>query len=96
MQVGSLGGEDPLEEGMCSCLENPMDRGAWGATVYRVSKSWMWLSTHTCCKNFIQNSLLSEKNHFELGNFCMSVQHLYYIKEISFKCSCLYLSSLDS
>ena len=47
MQVGSLGGEDPLEEGMCSCLENPMDRGAWGATVYRVSKSWMWLSTHT-------------------------------------------------
>ena len=22
-----------------SCLENPMDRGAWQATVYRVSKS---------------------------------------------------------
>ena len=22
-----------------SCLENPMDRGAWGATVHRVSKS---------------------------------------------------------
>ena len=21
------------------CLENPMDRGAWGATVHRVSKS---------------------------------------------------------
>ena len=33
----SLGGEDPLEEGMASplqdsCLE-PMDRGAWRATV---------------------------------------------------------------
>ena len=23
-----------------SCLENPMDRGAWWATVYRVTKSW--------------------------------------------------------
>ena len=22
-----------------SCLENPMDRGAWGATVHRVTKS---------------------------------------------------------
>ena len=24
----------------CSCLENPMDRGAWQATVHRVAKSW--------------------------------------------------------
>ena len=23
----------------CSCLENPMDRGAWWATVYRVTRS---------------------------------------------------------
>ena len=32
-----------------SCLENPMDRGAWRATVYRVPKSWTqlkWLSMH--------------------------------------------------
>ena len=25
------------------CLENPMDRGAWWATVHRVAKSWTWL-----------------------------------------------------
>ena len=34
----------------CSCLENPMDRGAWWATVHRVTKSWTRLkqfSTHT-------------------------------------------------
>ena len=35
--VQSLGWEDPLEEGMAtlqySCLENPMDRGAWRARV---------------------------------------------------------------
>ena len=23
-----------------SCLENPMDRGVWQATVYRVAKTW--------------------------------------------------------
>ena len=26
-----------------SCLENPMDRGAWRATVHRVTKSWTQL-----------------------------------------------------
>ena len=30
----------------CSCLENPMDRGAWRATVYGVTKSRTQLSTH--------------------------------------------------
>ena len=37
--VKSLGWEEPLEEGMAthsSYLENPMDRGAWQATVYRI------------------------------------------------------------
>ena len=29
-----------------SCLENPMDRGAWRATVYRVAKSWTRVSMH--------------------------------------------------
>ena len=34
-----------------SCLENPMDRGVWRASVNRVTKSWTqlkWLNTHTC------------------------------------------------
>ena len=30
-----------------SRLENPMDRGAWWATVCGVAKSWTWLSTHS-------------------------------------------------
>ena len=25
------------------CLENPMDRGAWWATLHEVTKSWTWL-----------------------------------------------------
>ena len=28
-----------------SCLENPMDRGAWRATVHRVAESWTRLAT---------------------------------------------------
>ena len=42
MRVQSLGQEDPLEDGnplQCSCLENPMGKGAWKATVHRVAKS---------------------------------------------------------
>ena len=41
--VQFLGQEDPLENGnplQYSCLENPMDRGAWWATVHGVAKSW--------------------------------------------------------
>ena len=44
IKVGSLDQEDPLEEGMgnllqCSCLENPMDRGAWQVKVQEVTQS---------------------------------------------------------
>ena len=42
MWAQSLGGEDPLEEGMAthssSYLENSMDRGAWWATVQGVAE----------------------------------------------------------
>ena len=38
-----------------SCLENPMDRGAWGATVQRVSKSWTTEATSTL--NRMRNTL---------------------------------------
>ena len=35
------GNGNPLQ---CSCLENPMDRGARQATVHGVAKSWRQLS----------------------------------------------------
>ena len=52
-QVQSLSQEDPLEKEMVnplqhSCLENPMDRGVWQATVLRVAKSHM---TESCLEN---------------------------------------------
>ena len=41
MRVQLLGREDPLEAWpfQYSCLQNPMDREAWQATVHRVIKS---------------------------------------------------------
>ena len=36
------GNGNPLQY---SCLENPMDRGAWWATIHGVSKSWTQLSS---------------------------------------------------
>ena len=47
------GNGNPLQ---CSCLENPMDGGAWWATVHRVSKSWTRLSNFT-------HSLTQSKQH---------------------------------
>ena len=41
-----------------SCLENPMERGAWWATVHRVVKSWIRLkrmSTHTGIYTYTYN-----------------------------------------
>ena len=42
------GNGNPLQY---SCLENPMDGGAWRATVHGVAQSWTGLSdrTHTLC-----------------------------------------------
>ena len=44
------GNDNPLQY---SCLENPMDRGAWWATVHGAAKSWTQLkqpSTHACTR----------------------------------------------
>ena len=48
-RIQFLGWEDALEEAtplQYSCLRNPMERGAWWATVPGVTKSQTWLSTH--------------------------------------------------
>ena len=48
--VLSLGWEDPLKKGLATHssilagLENPMDRGAWRASVHGITKTWTQLS----------------------------------------------------
>ena len=50
--IRDLGQENLLEDGMAthssfSCLENPMGRRSWWATVHRVTKSWTGLGNYT-------------------------------------------------
>ena len=46
-----------------SCLENPMDRRVWEATVHRVPKSWTWL------KRLSMHTGMSIPHFFDYCNF---------------------------
>ena len=48
MLVGE-GNGTPLQY---SCLENPMDKGAWKAAVHGVAEGWTWLSDFTFTIHF--------------------------------------------
>ena len=47
---------NPLQH---SCLENPMDRGAWWATVHGVTQSWTQLKQLSSSSNSILEAWLS-------------------------------------
>ena len=59
------GGDDRSPQ--YSCLENPMDRGAWQATVHRVTKSQAGLSdcahTHTHTHKHAQSCTKKPPRH---------------------------------
>ena len=60
------GNENPLQY---SCLENSMDRGAWWATVYRVTNNWKQLSnthTHTHTHTHIHACTLVSYHRYEM------------------------------
>ena len=51
-----------------SCLENPMDRGAWRATVQEITKRWTQLRTNTFTSFLIlQNSAPPHPKFFSLA-----------------------------
>ena len=63
---------NPLQ---CSCLQNPMDRGAWWTTVHGVSESWTRLSTrahtHTHTHTIENNQIsLVQETKFPGKNNC--------------------------
>ena len=49
---GRSPGEGNGNQLQCSCLENPMDRGAWPATVHGIAKSQTRLSDFTFTFHF--------------------------------------------
>ena len=59
--VGKIAGERNCNPLQYSCLENPMGRGAWQATVHGVEKSWTWLSNWawawTCIRQLVWGTM---------------------------------------
>ena len=67
LRRSSRGG--PCNPLLYSCLEDPMDRGAWHATVYRVAKSrtcLKQLNTHTHTHTHTSTELVMPSNHLIL------------------------------
>ena len=65
------GHNNPLQY---SCLENPMDRGAWRATVHKVTKSWTQLKQLSTARHkfidsrsLVNQSSLSIKIHIDVS-----------------------------
>ena len=59
--LGRSSGETKGNPLQYSFLENPMDGGAWWATVHRVTKSWKRLSNFTVGGGDVSDCLLSTK-----------------------------------
>ena len=55
-----------------SCLGNPMDRGAWRATVHRVAKSWTRLNVYTCMQGQCKTGPAEETWPPQGRNLCKS------------------------
>ena len=74
-----------------SCLENPMDRGAWRAAVHGVTQSWTRLSdyTHThmllVSGDHLSGSYCTELtsayvHYFPTAAVMLTTIHIYYLK----------------
>ena len=62
------GNGNPLQ---CSCLENPMDGGAWWAAVYGITQSWTrlkWLSSSSSISERRQEEKGTTKNEMVGGH----------------------------
>ena len=59
--LGTSLGEGEINSLQYSCLENPMDTGAWWATVHRVAKSQTWLKRLSTAQKFFYRKLLEDK-----------------------------------
>ena len=55
-----------------SCLENPIDRGAWQATVHKVTKSWTRLCDlacmHTSSRDLLHNIVPLTNNNVRISD----------------------------
>ena len=110
--VPSLGWEDPLEEKMAMhCMENPMDRGAWWATVHGVTKNRTWVSTVcqvlTLLYEINENKMIGKTKHIHLkmisvtlnviygNNICFKTMYSIYTCLYIYVCECLFTKNVN-
>ena len=75
-----------------SCLENPMDRGAWQTIVHRVTQSRTWLkrlSTHLSNWFFLNNqvSTFPNSNEYRLLPYiiCAIRYYIFWLQKLAVK-----------
>ena len=78
-QVGKIPWRRTWNPVRYSCLENPLDRGAWWATVQRITKGQTrlkWLSSHI--NQSLNTHIHTPKEKWTLGlrNFISILQHM--------------------
>ena len=73
--LGRSPGGGPGNPLQYSCLENPMDRGAWWTTVHGVIKSWTWCKQLRMQANwyeryspYLLKKVISQKNPYDFIN----------------------------
>ena len=74
------GNDNPLQY---SCLENPVDRGAWRAAVHGVAQSWTQRATeHACMPPSLDCRVLPRWEHFQEN--WQTLQITIFFREASF------------
>ena len=67
---------NPLQN---SCLENPMEGGAWKAIVHRVAKSRTWQHTHTHTHTHTYVPQIHERWQITQDFLCYINTHIFFI-----------------
>ena len=86
--IGSIPGLERFPRGgngnplQYSCLENPMDRGAWRATVHGVTKSQTWLKLFSAHAHKIMQSISPTYNQGNEGRVVTGVGCHFLLQEI--------------
>ena len=84
MMYQGEGNSNPLQY---SCLENPVDRGAWWAAIYGVAQSWTWLKRLSSSSSMMYQRLCLLTEEIETNPLDTSLMKLMngkgYINKLS-------------
>ena len=67
----------------CSCLQNPMDRGVWQATVCGITKA---LDTAKQLNNRLSNTLWILKSSYSVTSLLIECSESFWISEVNHSC----------